>query len=185
MAATGWKNALHGLLIFGGLGALVAVPGLVSAALPAEGPPLTGRLDIGYGATILPPPGARLDLADARPGTGDVVVLADGARITLTARSFRGPADPYLAHARHKLERDDMMRPVAAPEPIRTESGLTGERASVAATDGSADRGCYTALTAGSVGVVVLVTSVPDCAGLPPAVRAAVESIKVTEEAAP
>ena len=119
MGATGWKNAGYALLLLGGLAALVAVPALAALPLPREGPPMsTERLDIGFGATIVPPPGARLDLADSRPGTGEVLLRADGARIRLSARQFRGDAGPFVAHMRHKLRRDEWLEPVGAPEPF-------------------------------------------------------------------
>ena len=179
MAATGWKNALYGLLIFTGLGALVLVPGLVSCALPAEGPPLTERLDIGYGATIQPPAGSRLDLADSRPGSGNVLLRADGVEIRLTAQSFPGDPAPYTEHVRTKLDRDDGLRLLGRPEPMRTTSGVTGERGSLVNWDSDEGYGCYAVLTADSVGVVALVTPVTNCAVLPGSVSAALASIEI------
>jgi hypothetical protein len=179
VVVTGWKNALYGLLLLGGLAALVIVPALVSCALPAQGPPLTDRLDIGYGATIQPPPGARLDLTESRPGSGDLLVRAGEVEVRLTARSFRGDPGPYVAHAKHKLSRDDSLRPAGAPEPLRTASGVAGERGSLVPADADADPGCYAVLTARSVGIVVLVTPVSGCAELPVPVRDAMASIEI------
>ena len=182
MVTTGWKNALYGLLLLGGLVAMVVVPGVVSCALPDEGSPLTGRLDIGYGASIQPPSGARLDLSDARPGSGDVSMRAGGVWVRLTARSFRGDPGAFAAHARQKLDRDDGMRSASAPRLITTPSGISGESGPLVSTTDGSDRGCYAVLTAHSVGVVVLVTPVQNCAGMPPPVGAALDSIDIDAE---
>lgn len=187
MGATGWKNAGYALLLLGGLVALVAVPALVALPLPREGPPLsTERLDIGFGATIAPPPGARLDLGDSRPGSGDVTMRAGGVRLRLTARQFRGDAAPFVAHARHKLNRDEWLRPAGDPEPVRTTSGVSGERGSLLGDDvADVEPGCYAVLAAQSIGVVVLVTPVANCADLTAPVWAAVTSIEVDPVDAP
>jgi len=181
VAATGWKNALYGLLLLSGLVVMVVVPGVVSCALPDEGAPLTDRLDIGYGATIQPPAGSRLNLSDSRPGSGEVVLLTDGMEVRLTAQSFRGDAEPYIAHARDKFYRDQGMQLLGQPEPTRTTSGVTGERGSLVAEDeySVSDNGCYAILTAGSVGVVALVTPVTNCAVLPAPVSEALASIEI------
>ncbi|GAB2917320.1 hypothetical protein GCM10027280_00420 [Micromonospora polyrhachis] len=181
MAATGWKNAFYGLLLLGGLVVLVVVPGVVSCALPNEGRPLTERLDIGYGATIQPPAGSRLDVTDSRPGSGEVVLLVDGVEVRLSAQSFRGDGEPYAAHARDKFQRDQGLQLLGRPEPLRTTSGVTGERGSLVAEDEYAvsDNGCYAILTAGSVGVVALVTPVTNCAVLPTSVSDALASIEI------
>ncbi len=182
MAVTGWRNAGYGLLVIGGLIAMVVFPGLVSAALPAVGPPLrTARLDIGYGVTIEPPPGARLDLAGSRPGAGDVLMLAEGMRLKLTAQQFRGPVGRYLAHVRRKLRRDESLRPVGPREVIRTSGGVVGERGSLIPETGSGagEAGCYAVLTADGVGLLVLVTPVPSCAELPAPVRDAIDSVSI------
>jgi hypothetical protein len=185
VGATGWKNAGYALLLLGGLIALVAVPALVALPLPREGPPLSnGRADIGFGATIAPPPGARLDLGDSRPGSGDVMLRVGGVRLRLTAREFRGDPAPFTEHVRRKLNRDEALRPAGAPEPVRTTSGVSGERGSLLGDNG-VDPGCYAVLTARSIGIVVLATPATSCADLPAPVWAAVTSIEVDPAGTP
>ncbi|WP_329108130.1 hypothetical protein OG792_06010 [Micromonospora sp. NBC_01699] len=183
---TGWKNAWYAVLLLAGLAALVAVPALLALPLPGEGKPLSGeRVDIGFGATIAPPSGARLDLDASRPGTGAVSLRAGEVRLRLTAQQFRGDVGPYVAHARHKLDRDEWLRPVGGPERVATTSGVSGERGSLRSDDSAGvDPACYAIFTARSVGVVVLATPAKDCTELPASVWAAVTSIEIDPAAA-
>ncbi|MFK3980101.1 hypothetical protein ACI2K4_06920 [Micromonospora sp. NPDC050397] len=184
MGLTGWKNAGAALLLLAGLGALVGVPALVALPLPQEGPPLPAdRLDIGFGATIVPPTGARLDLGDSRPGSGAVTFQADTVRLRVTAQQVTGPVEPYVAHARHKLDRNDGLLPAGAPERVRTTSGLSGERGSLRGVADDVRPGCYAVFTGHLVGVVVLATPAESCAELPEPVWAAVTSIAVEPDA--
>ena len=122
-----WRDAGVGLGVLAGLGALAAVPAVVSAALPAQGPPLNRPVEVGYGVRVDPPPGARLDVTDSRPGTGEVVlVTGEGLRIRLSAVAYQGDPEPFTAHARHRLARDELLRPAGRPEPLRA---LVGELA--------------------------------------------------------
>lgn len=186
MGVTGWKNAGWAVLLLVGLAALAGVPALLAIPLPSEGAPLSDeRVDIGFGATIAPPPGARLDLSESRPGTGAVTLLAGGVRLRLSAQQFRGDVGPYVAHVRHKLDRDEWLRPVGDPERVTTTSGVPGERGSLRGDDSvDVDPGCYAVLTERSIGVVVLATPVANCAELPAPVWAAVTSIEIDPAAA-
>jgi hypothetical protein len=164
---TGWRNAGWGLLVLAGLVLLAAGPGLLTLAVEADDPPVAGRVDIGYGASIDAPPGARLDRDDSRPGLGDVVLLTDGVAVSLSARAVNGDPAAYRAHARTRLDREGRP-PIGAPETIDR-----GERGALAGG------GCYAALTDAGVGVVVLVTPVADCAAVPATVWRAVTGIRV------
>ncbi|HEX5598437.1 MAG TPA: hypothetical protein VFX61_20830 [Micromonosporaceae bacterium] len=179
---TGWRNALYGSGVLVGLLALVVVPAVFSAVLPREGPPLQGRVDIGYGASVVAPTGARLDLVDSRPGGGEIVLLVgDGLRVRLSAQFFQGDPLPVITHARHKIVRDEWLRPSGPPEPLVTESGLSGEWGSLLGEYAGEDSACYAVLTGGGVAVTALVTPAPNCAELPVPVRDALLSIQVEE----
>ena len=81
------RNAAAAAAVLLGLGALVAVPAAIQAALPDERPlPAGERLDVGYGVSVRPPAGARLRLNDSRPGAGEVVLLAGGLSVRLMGR---------------------------------------------------------------------------------------------------
>jgi hypothetical protein len=181
---TGLRNAGYGLLTLSALLVLVVLPWPISMLLPTEGAELRGqRIDIGYGASVAPPPGSRHDLTSSRPGSGDVLLrTADGLDFRLVAREFRGAAGAYLEHARHKLSRDDLLDPIGPPEPVRTASGLTGEQGSLTDPMGSTTptpQACYTILTGAGVGVTALVTGVAGCEGLPEALRASIAGIAI------
>lgn len=179
MTATGWRNGLYGLAILVGLAALVVAPALVSATLPRQGPPLSGRVEIGYGASITAPPGSRLDLVESRPGAGEIVLLVDDLRLRLTAQSFRGDPAPFVRHARHRIARDEWLRPDGPPSPLETPTGLRGEWGSLVSVGSHDGPSCYAVLTSGGVGVTALVTPTVGCASLPPPVRAALVSVRV------
>lgn len=170
-----WRDVGIGLGVLAGLGALAVVPAVVSTALPSQGPPLTRPVDVGYGVRVDPPPGARLDVADSRPGSGEVVLrTGDGLRIRLTAVAYQGDPAPFTAHARHRLARDELLRPAGRPEPLRA-AGLRGEWGPVR---GSAPA-CYAVLTGPEVAVTALVTPARDCAALPAPVRAALTGLRL------
>lgn len=170
-----WRDAGVGLGVLVGLGALVAVPAVVSVALPSQGPPVTRPVDVGYGVRVDPPPGARLDVTESRPGTGEVVLrTGEGLRIRLSAVAYQGDPEPFTAHARHRLARDELLRPAGRPEPLRA-SGLRGEWGPLTGEQPA----CYAVLTGPEVAVTALVTPVPDCAALPAPVRAALTGLRL------
>src|SRR5919107_1756126 len=101
------QNAAAAAAVLLGLGALVAAPAAIQAALPDERPlPGGERLDVGYGVSVRPPDGARLRLHDSRPGAGEVVLLAGGLSVRLTAAYVPERRSEYVAHARRKFSRD-------------------------------------------------------------------------------
>ncbi|WBB82063.1 hypothetical protein O7606_12260 [Micromonospora sp. WMMD882] len=169
-----WRDLGVALGVLTGLGALTVVPAIVSAGLPTEGPPLTRPVDVGHGVRIDPPPGARLDVTDSRPGAGEVVLrTADGLRIRLTAVAYQGDPEPFTAHARHRLARDELLRPAGRPEPLRA-AGLRGEWGPLTGEQPA----CYAVLTGPEVAVTALVTPVDGCAELPAPVRAALTGLR-------
>jgi hypothetical protein len=175
---SGWRNALAAIGVFAGLGALVLVPAVVDAALPDEGPlPAGDRLDVGYGVTLRPPPGARLDLNVSRPGTGDVELLVGDLRLRVTAVELRGHPADFIAHARRKFARDEGLR-AGPPTSVRTGSGVSGQRADLSVEDsGDGDPGCAGIFTGADAGAVAVVSPVDGCAAVPAQVWAAVESM--------
>jgi hypothetical protein len=178
MGAAG-RNAVAALAVLVGLGAWVAAPGVVQALLPDEGPlPAGDRLDIGYGVSLRPPAGARLDLGASRPGTGEVVLLAGRLRMAVTAVEVPERPAAFVAHARRKFSRDEGQRP-GRPEPVRTDAGVTGERGDLRPDGGAlaGEPGCYGVFAAEEAGVVVSITPVAGCAAVPEPVWAAVTSI--------
>lgn len=174
------RNAAAAVALLAGLGATIGVPAALGSGLPDDGPvPLTdGRLDVGSGVTLTPPPGARLRLDDSRPG-GDEVVLTTGGT-TITVRTVLVPHRPrdFVAHTRHKFQRDDGL--LAGPvEPWRLAGGVLGERGDLRVVDRFADGrpGCYGIAVAEGVGVVAVVSPVDGCRAVPDATRAALDTL--------
>lgn len=173
------RNAVAAVAVLLGLGALVAVPAVIQAALPDVGPlPAGDRLDVGFGVSVAPPPGARLELATSRPGAGEVVLLVDGLSVRLTAVAVpRRPAG-FVAHTRRKFSRDDGLA-AGAPARARTSAGVVGERGDLRPEDGrSGDPGCYAVFVAEEVGAVAKISPVAGCAAVPAGVWASVESMR-------
>ena len=174
----GLRNAAAAVGVLGALAALVVVPALVGLSLPDEGPlPPGPRLDVGYGVTLRPPPGARLGLAESRPGAGGVELRAGSFTARFTAVEA-GDVDPaaFAAHARRKLDRDEGFRP-GPPEPVSTEAGVTGERGPLASTRDGDLSGCYAIFVERDAGVVAVITPVADCDAVPPDLWSAVHSL--------
>lgn len=179
MTAGGWRNAGYGLAVLCGLGVLAVGPWLVTIALPETGPPLNGPVQVGSGVSFDPPPGSRYDLADSRPGDGEVLLRLDGRlRIRVKTQDYQGEFAPYAAHAWHKLDRDQGLRRIGPTKPLTTSGGLRGEWGSLRGADPDPETGCYAVFAGDSTGVAVLVTGVRDCDELPPAVRTALDSLR-------
>jgi hypothetical protein len=174
---SGLRNAAAAVAVLAGLVALVVVPAVVGRWLPEEGPlPPGRRLDIGYGASLRPPPGARLALGPSRPGMGEVELRAGGLTVRFTAVAAREvDVAAFTAHARRKLSRDQGFRP-GAPEQTSTETGVRGERGPLAPT-GDDRAGCYAIFVAEDAGVVAVITPVADCGAVPPEMWSVVRSL--------
>lgn len=174
---SGWRNAFAALAVLGGLASLVAVPAAVGSVLPDEGPLPAGEfLDIGYGVSLRPPPGARLALEPSRPGAGDVELRVGALVLRLRAVEVRGSRDAFTDHARHKFSRDDDLTP-GPPERVSTAAGVSGQRGSLRAANGGRG-GCYAIFVAEQAGLVAVVTPVADCTGVPAELWSAVTSLR-------
>ncbi|HEU4423423.1 MAG TPA: hypothetical protein VFR67_12905 [Pilimelia sp.] len=173
---SGFRNAAAAVAVLAALVALVVVPAVVGQWLPEEGPlPGGPRLDIGYGASLHPPPGARLALVPSRPGAGEVELRVGGLTARFTAvQTGDASLAGFTAHARHKLSRDEGLR-AGAPEPASTDAGVRGERGTV--DDDGGLTGCYAIFMAEDAGVVALITPVASCEVVPPPVWSAVRSL--------
>ena len=174
----GLRNAAAAVGVLGALAALVIVPAVVGLSLPDEGPlPAGRRLDVGYGVTLRPPPGARLGLAESRPGAGGVELRAGRFTARFTAVEARDvDRAGFVAHARRKLARDEGFRP-GSPEPVSTEAGVPGERGTLEPDHDDDRSGCYAIFVERDAGVVAIITPVADCDAVPPEVWSAVRSL--------
>lgn len=180
------QNAVAALALLAGLGATVAVPAVLSVVLPGESPvPSTARLDVGYGVSLVPPPGARLRLDDSRPGAGNVAFRVGTATVTVYAVPVPERPAAFVAHTRHRFSRDEGLRSGPAV-PVRLAGGVLAERRDLAADPESfGEPGCYAVAVAEQVGVVAVVSPVAGCAAVPADLWAAVTSITVDPQEQP
>lgn len=174
---SGWRNAVAAIGVVVGLAALVGVPAAVDAVLPEEGPlPPGDRLDVGYGVSLRPPPGARLELGTSRPGMGEVALRSGGMTLRVTAVEVRERPADFVAHARRKFSRDEGLNP-GQPEEVSTAAGVPGQRGDLRAAAPTGEAGCYGIFTADEAGAVAVISAVDGCAAVPADLWAAVASL--------
>jgi hypothetical protein len=105
-------------------------------ALPAERPvPADRPYPIGAGVTVVPPPGAAVDLTRTRPGPrrGATVLLLGPVRYAITVQPFRGSPDDAIDRLRRRITGNAGYQVTGAEVPITTDSGLTGRQGSYTA----------------------------------------------------
>jgi hypothetical protein len=160
-----------------GLVGMVVVPGVLTAVLPDTGPLPGDRLDIGYGASLRPPDGGRLELSGSRPGTGEVTVVVGSHRLKLTAVEVPERPGDFARHTRRKFSRDEGLRP-GPPQEVRTDAGVRGERGDLRPADSwGGESGCYALFAAESAGAVAVISGVDGCAAVPQPLWASVTSM--------
>jgi hypothetical protein len=116
----------------------------------------------------------------SRPGGGEVELLVGELSVHLRAVEVRGPADAFAAHARHKLARDEQLRP-GPPQQVETAAGVVGEQGALSGSR----QGCYATFVSGSVGLVVTMTPVAGCGAVPSEVASALRSLTFDPPDAP
>src|SRR2546421_9680113 len=93
----GWSAGI--LVLIGSLA--VGLPA-VNAALPAARPvPVDQPYPLGSGVTVVPPPGARLDVTTSVPGR--TLFVLGGVRYMLVVEPFGGTLDEAAAQVRQKI----------------------------------------------------------------------------------
>jgi hypothetical protein len=105
-------------------------------ALPAErSVPADRPYPIGAGVSVVPPPGASVDLTRTRPGfrRGAAVLLLGPVRYVITVRPFRGPPDEAIARLRRRITANAGYQVTGAEVAVATDSGLTGRQGSYTA----------------------------------------------------
>jgi hypothetical protein len=184
------RNASAAVALVVGLCAVVGVPAAIAAALPDDEPMPPGeRLDVGLGVSMLPPPDARLDLDEARPGSGLVAFRSGPVTVTVTAVYVRDRPGEFVAHTRHKFSRDEDLTPGPAAPWRLAAGGVVGERGDLRAADGSftvdelGNRpGCYALAVVEQLAAVVTMTPVAGCAAVPPEIWTAAGSLTFEPE---
>src|SRR5256885_7944708 len=116
----GWSAGI--LVLIGSLA--VGLPA-VNAALPAARPvPVDQPYPLGSGVTVVPPPGARLDVTTSVPGR--TLFVLGGVRYLLVVEPFDGTLDEAAAQVRQKITANRGYQ-VTGPEAVTaTRHGVVG-----------------------------------------------------------
>ena len=121
--------------LLGALGLVAALAGLafglpaVDRSLPADRAIPAGRpYVIGAGVTVVPPPGAVLDVTGTRPGDreGRVLFRIGPVRYAIAVRPFDGTLDMAAARLRQRITGTPGYQVTGGQLAIATGSGVTG-----------------------------------------------------------
>jgi hypothetical protein len=105
-------------------------------ALPAERPvPADRPYPIGAGVSVVPPPGAAVDLTRTRPGPrrGSAVLLFGPVRYAIVVQPFQGVLGDAIDRLRRRITGNAGYQVTGAEVPITTDTGLAGRQGSYTA----------------------------------------------------
>ncbi len=115
------------------LGVLVVLGGLafglpaVNAAIPAAQAVSADRpYPLGYGVTVLPPPGAQLDVTKA--GTGTALFVLAGVRYLLVVAPFAGTLRDAVDQLRHRITANRGYQVTGPETSTWTNQGVAGRQ---------------------------------------------------------
>ena len=118
----------------GSAGVLVAVAALalglpaLDRALPAEREVAAGPYEVGAGVTLVPPPGAVVDVTNTRPGAdrGAALFLVGPVRYVIVVTPFTGDLEDAADRLRRKITEVRGSQVAGAESATATLSGLPG-----------------------------------------------------------
>ncbi|MEU4243799.1 hypothetical protein [Actinoplanes sp. NPDC026619] len=121
--------------LLGTFGVVAALAGLafglpaVDRALSAERPLQAGvAVDVGAGVTVVPPPGATLDVTGTRPGDsmGSVFFRIGAVQYRIAVRPFEGDLETAAAQLRQRITGNRGYQVASAQLAVDTADGLAG-----------------------------------------------------------
>jgi hypothetical protein len=125
------RNALGSLAVLVVVAVIAFGLPLLNRLLPAGRSVIDSRpYRVGAGVTVLPPPGARLDVTRTRPGDqrGTVLFVADGVRVVLVVSPFSGTLTQGADRLRKKITRSAGYQVTVGERPVHTDQGVPGVR---------------------------------------------------------
>jgi hypothetical protein len=131
-------NLLGTLGILLTLGLIYAALPALDSALPANRPVSANRpYEVGGGVTVVPPPGAMIDVTQTRPGPrqGTVLFVLGTVRYVLVVTPFRGDLDAATGRLIRKIIRAGGQRVAGSERAIDTTAGLYGRQGDYTAPD--------------------------------------------------
>ncbi len=171
-------NLLGSLAILGivlGLG--LGLPAL-NRTLPNAKPVAADRpYLVGGRVTVVPPPGASLDVTRTRPtqAQGAALFLLGGVRYALVAQPFSGNLAAAVADLRRKITAIHGYQITGREVPVRTAQGVAGWRGGYASPGRV---GQYAVFLSGGISVEVTIAGAdPDLHAALPALQASIASI--------
>lgn len=144
----GWSLAVLAFIVALGWG----LPA-VNAALPAARPvPADRPYDLGGGVSVVPPPGALLDVTKSRPGS--TLFVLGGVRYLLVVAATDGTLDDNAGQLRQKITANRGYQVTGPETPLRTAQGVVGRQGGY--TSPGRD-GRYAVFLVGGTGVQVTI----------------------------
>jgi hypothetical protein len=121
-------------LLMGVVALAVGLP-VADRALPASRPVAAEPYEVGAGVTVVPPPGALLDVTATRPGAdrGTALFLLGGVRYVVVVSPFTGDIEDAAARLRAKITGVRGYQVAGTESVTATASGLDGRQGGYAA----------------------------------------------------
>lgn len=159
-------------------GIAVGLPA-VDGALPAQRPVASGQpYPVGAGVSLVPPPGARVDLTRTRPGIsrGTALFVRGAVRVHVAVAPFDGDLDQAAARLRVKITATRGYQVTGREVPVATASGLPGRQGGYTTPGGG---GRYAVFLLGGLAVEVTASgSHVDLSRSLPEIQASTDSIR-------
>jgi hypothetical protein len=122
-------NLLGALSLVGALAGLALGLPALDAALPADRPVASDRpYVVGGGVTVVPPPGARIDVTETRPtdNSGTALFRLGSVRYLITVRRFDGDLSAAANRLRQRITGTAGYQVTGIELTVATGSGLAG-----------------------------------------------------------
>jgi hypothetical protein len=124
-----WANPLGALLLVAILAGLAFGLPAIDRALPADRPVRTDRpYLIGAGVTVVPPPGAVLDVTGTRPGDEEASVLfrIGPVRYAIAVQPFEGTLEAAARRLRQQITDTSGYQVTGSQSAVATSAGVAG-----------------------------------------------------------
>jgi hypothetical protein len=129
------RNAVGSLGVLGIVAFFAFGLPLIDRSMPADRP-VAGNAPfrVGAGVSVLPPPGASIDLTRTRPDDdrGTAVFVVGGVRLQVVVAPFRGDLDEAARKLRAKIARSSGYRVTGRERGVTTQARVTGLRGAYA-----------------------------------------------------
>lgn len=160
----------------------VGLPRL-DAALPSHRQVPAGPYSIGAGVSVVPPPGAALDVTATRPGpdSGRVLfVLGGSVRYALVAMPYTGTVQEASTALRRRITSQRGYQITSADEAVHTAAGVAGRQGTYST---SGREGRYVVFLSGGVVVDVTVSgNAPELRRTLPVIERSVASLSFRDQ---